>query len=127
MAPCSGKSRAISGEVSRLLAPRWRGEGLRQVPGMVDAAGKDSGTERGEGALGLGRRDEAKLLRRARAGPRLLTHVPRRAARHVGRAAWVLPAVQGTGLWGEERRDGCGRRPGVLRHRCAGRADPSGF
>ena len=41
-------------------------------------------------------RDDAKLLRRAEAGPRLLTHVPQRAARHVGRAACVPASAEGT-------------------------------
>ena len=47
--------------------------------------------KKGERGGGAGpRTDEAKLLRRAGAGPRLLTHVPRRGARHVGRAVCGL-------------------------------------
>lgn len=52
-APCCGKSRVISGEVSRLLATWWRGEELRQVLRVLDEAGKDLRIERGEGALGV--------------------------------------------------------------------------
>lgn len=52
-APCCGKSRVISGEVSRLLATWWRGEELRQVLRVVDEGGKDLRIERGEGALGV--------------------------------------------------------------------------
>jgi hypothetical protein len=43
----------------------------------------------GRGRWALGRGDEAELLRLARAGRRLLTHVLLRAVSHVGRAAWV--------------------------------------
>lgn len=49
----------------------------------------------GTGHWAPGWRDEAKLLGLARAGHRLLTHVPRRAARHVGRAAWVPASPEG--------------------------------
>lgn len=129
-APCCGKSRVICGQVSRLLASWWRGEELRQVLRVVHAGGKDLRIERREGALGVSAEDEAGLPLRARAGPRLLTHVPGCAARHVGRAGPLRRGLgfeagsggtgSGAGLAGALEA-GFGKRPCRVRpaRRCA--------
>lgn len=128
-APCCGKSRVICGQVSRLLASWWRGEELRQVLRVVHAGGKDLRIERREGALGVSAEDEAGLPLRARAGPRLLTHVPGCAARHVGRAGPLRRGLgfeagsggtgSGAGLAARGRSRGGLREEAVPRAPCA--------
>lgn len=82
---------------------------------VVHAGGKDLRIERREGALGVSAEDEAGLPLRARAGPRLLTHVPGCAARHVGRAG---PLRRGLGF---EAGSGGTGGPRALSRRASGR------
>lgn len=94
-APCCGKSRVINREVSRPLATCSTAKGFGRCCGWSMRRAKTSGLRSGRGRKASGWRDETKLPRRPRAGPRLLTHVPWSAAGHVGRAVWVPASSEG--------------------------------